>query len=158
MLEGSDRVLNRYPEDLSKRAKDDLEKMGVDVRLNSIVTNVVKEGVYVGDDFIPTENVIWAAGNAASPLIKTITTHCNKMGQALVNPDFSIKENKAIFCVGDCAYLEDVNKQIVPAVASALQAGDFAAKQIIADQNQNLGKNLNIMAKDQWQQLVDQGQ
>ena len=55
------------------------------------------------------------------------------MGQALVNPDFSIKENKAIFVLS--AYLEDVNKQIVPAVAQgAMQAGDFVAKQIIADQ------------------------
>lgn len=134
LVEGSDRVLNRYPDKLSKQAQSNLEEMGVEVKLNAIVSNVTKDGVYIGDEFIPTENVIWAAGNAASPLIRSVTQHCNRMGQAEVNADFSIKEDPSVFCIGDCAFLEDSNKRVVPAVAQgALQAGAFVAEQIIND-------------------------
>ncbi len=134
LVEGSDRVLNRYPTELSDKAKKDLEQMGVEVKLNAIVSNVTKEGVHIGDDFIETENVIWAAGNTASPLIKSVTEHVNRMGQAEVNPDFSTKEDPSIFCIGDCAFLEDAKGTLVPAVAQgAIQAGAFVAKQIIGD-------------------------
>ena len=136
LIEGSDRVLNSYPKDLSERALNDLRKMGVEVQLNAMVSNITKEGVYIGDTLIPTENIIWAAGNAASPVIKTITAETNRMGQALVNPDFSIKEHNTIFCIGDCAYLKDKKGVVVPAVAQgAIQAGKFVAQQILKDIN-----------------------
>ena len=136
LVEGSDRVLLNYTKDLSLKAQKDLEQMGVEVKLNSIVTNVTKQGVYIGSEFIETENIIWAAGNAASPIVSQVTSHVNKSKQALVNPDFSIKEDKSIFCVGDCCYLKDANNSVVPAVAQgAIQAGEFVANQIIADQN-----------------------
>ncbi len=136
LVEGSNRVLNRYPEDLSEKAKQNLEQMGVDVRLNAFVSNVTDQGVFIGDEFIETENIIWAAGNNASPVIKTITHHLNSMGQAEVNPDFSIKEDPDIFCIGDCCSLTDSSGQAVPGVAQgAIQAGKFVAKQIIGDQS-----------------------
>tara|TARA_A100001015_G_scaffold63132_1_gene69683 strand:+ start:1478 stop:2743 length:1266 start_codon:yes stop_codon:yes gene_type:complete len=134
LVEGSDRVLNRYPKVLSEKAKKDLESMGVEVKLNGFVSNITKDGVYIGDELIETENIIWAAGNMASPLIKSVTSHLTNMGEAKVNPDFSIKNEKSIFCIGDCAYLKDQNGIEVPAVAQgALQAGTFVAKQIIND-------------------------
>lgn len=135
LVEGSDRVLNSYPPSLSHQAQKDLEKMGVEVKLNTFVNDVKKNGVQMGTEFIETENIIWAAGNVASPLIKTITSQINRLGQAEVNPDFSIKEDKNIFCIGDCASLKDANNIPVPAVAQgAMQAGKFVATQIIGDQ------------------------
>lgn len=135
LVEGSDRVLNRYPAKLSKKAKVDLESLDVEVRLNALVSNVTEEGVYIGDELVETENIIWAAGNKASPLMESLTTDLTKMGEAVVNPDFSIKEDEHIFCIGDCSFLKDVNGVEVPAVAQgALQAGEFVAKQIINDQ------------------------
>lgn len=136
LIEGSNRVLNRYDPSLSEKAKTYLEKCGVEVWLNSVVVDVTSTGVKVGDSFIETENIIWAAGNTASPLIESITEKRNRMGQAEVNSDFSIQEDHSIFCIGDCAYLEDKNKCIVPAVAQgAVQAGTFVSKQIINDLN-----------------------
>ena len=138
LVEGSDRVLNSYPPSLSNQAQKDLEKMGVEVKLNTFVSDVKKNGVQMGTEFIETENIIWAAGNVASPLIKTITSQINRLGQAEVNPDFSIKEDKNIFCIGDCASLKDANNIPVPAVAQgAMQAGKFVATQIIGDQKNN---------------------
>ncbi len=135
LMEGSDRVLNQYPKELSIKAKKDLEHMGVEVKLNCIVKKITKNGVYIDDTLIETENIIWAAGNTASPLIKKVTKQINKLGQANVKLDFSIKEDSNIFCIGDCAYLEDANGVVVPAVAQgAIQAGNFVANQIINDQ------------------------
>ncbi|MBT5954122.1 NAD(P)/FAD-dependent oxidoreductase [bacterium] len=140
LVEGSGRVLNRYHEPMSEQAKKDLEAMGVEVMLNAMVSNITKEGVTIGDTLIESENIIWAAGNTASPLIKLTTSEVNRMGQAIVSPDFSIKEDDSIFCVGDCAYLEDSNGTLVPAVAQgAIQAGSFVADQLIRE-NKNLDR------------------
>lgn len=134
LIEGANRVLGRYPERSSDTALKSLQELGVDVRLQSIITNVTSDGVSVGDHFIPAHTVIWAAGNMAAPLVNSVTDHRNKMGQALVKPDFSTPEDPRVFCIGDCAYLEDVTGNIVPGVAQgAIQAGTFVAKQIIRD-------------------------
>lgn len=136
LVEGSDCVLNRYPKSLSLRAKADLESLGVDVRLNAMVTNVTEDGVQIGDEFIESENIIWAAGNMAAPLIKAATSHVNKMGQALVSPNFTTIDHDDIYCIGDCAHLEDANGVVVPAVAQgAMQAGNYIAKDIRAREN-----------------------
>ncbi|RAP29930.1 FAD-dependent oxidoreductase [Candidatus Marinamargulisbacteria bacterium SCGC AG-414-C22] len=136
LIEGSNQLLNRYPTKLSLQAKKDLEELGVVVKLNTMVSNVSQDGVYIDNTLIPTENIIWAAGNHASPLIKQCTNHITKQGEAMVNSDFSIKENNTIFCIGDCAFLKDTNNNQVPAVAQgAIQSGTFVAKQIIADNN-----------------------
>ena len=134
LVEGTNCVLNRYHDKLSKVAQKDLEKMGVEVRLNAMVTHIDKNGVKIGDEFIETENIIWAAGNTAAPLIKNITDNTNRFGQAEVKPDFSIQEDHNVFCIGDCAFLKDTNDVIVPAIApAAMQAGKFVAKQIKND-------------------------
>ena len=148
LVEGSDRILNGYPKKLSIRAYNDLIQMGVEVKLNAYVSNITKKGVYFGEEYIETENIIWAAGNIASPLIKNVTSHTNKMGQALVNSDFSIKENPNVFCLGDCAYLKDAKGNIVPAVAQgAMQSGEFVANQIIADSKGKKRKHFTYFNK-----------
>ena len=63
LIEASNRVLSQYPEELSIKAQEDLEQMGVEIKLNSMVSNITQDGVYIGDNIIETENVIWAAGN-----------------------------------------------------------------------------------------------
>lgn len=134
LIEGADRLLGRYPKNLSEQAYIDLSQMGVDVRLNQMVKDVSKKGVQVGDEFIETENIIWAAGNAASPVMESVTKDRHPMGMANVNLDFSIKEDPNVFCVGDCAYLVDANNKLVPAVAQgAMQGGTFVGRQIIRD-------------------------
>ena len=66
LFEAGPRLLPTFTPELSARAQRDLERMGVEVRLNSTVTNVTRDGIYIGAEFIPVRNVFWAAGVKAS--------------------------------------------------------------------------------------------
>ena len=70
LVEGADRLLSRYPKSLSDQSFIDLSRMGVEIKLNRMVKEVSKKGVQIDDEFVETENIIWAAGNAATPVIK----------------------------------------------------------------------------------------
>lgn len=131
LVEYAPRLLPVYPESLSEKAKFDLQEMGVEVRLNTQVTDIQKDLIYLGDETLATTNVIWAAGNEAAPVIRLVTENIERNGQALVNSDYSITENKNIFCIGDCAKLTDANGTFVPGVApAAAQAGRYVSQLI----------------------------
>ena len=80
LLEGGPRILPAFPESLSAHAKRDLEKLGVEVRMNARVTDVEANGVQVGGEHIEARTVFWAAGNAASKLARTLAFHSMKPG------------------------------------------------------------------------------
>ena len=103
LVEGASRVLPPFPEKLSIRARKDLEKMGVRVITGVMVTSITENGVQVGDDFIQARNIIWAAGNQASPLLKTLDTPLDRQGRAIVEPDMTIPGHPEIFVIGDAA-------------------------------------------------------
>jgi len=129
LIEGHPEVLAPYPKSLRDRAMKDLKKMGVTLLTNQRVTKVTKEGVYLGKRFIESRNVIWAAGNAASPLLKTLDTPLNKAGQAIVEPDLTIPSHPEIFVIGDCSSVMQANGSPVPAVSpGAIQMGKYVAK------------------------------
>ena len=131
LIEAADRILNGYPEHLSRKAQEDLESMGVQVRLNSPVSKVQENGVELEDMFIETPNIVWAAGVKTSPLIETLSTETDSMGRVKVNPDLSIPGNERIFVIGDAAYVEDENGDPLPALAPvAIQQGKYIAEHI----------------------------
>jgi NADH dehydrogenase len=131
LLEGMGRILPVYPENLSIRAKKDLEKMGVRVLTDKIVTQVTDDGVYIGEMFIPSKNVIWAAGNQASPLLKTLGSELDRSGRALVEKDLSIKGDSHVFVIGDAACSMGKNGKPLPGIAPvAIQQGNYMAKLI----------------------------
>ncbi len=131
LVEGAPRVLPPFPEKLSERARKDLEKMGVRVITSEMVTNVTKEGVQVGEDFIEASNIIWAAGNAASPLLKTLDIPLDRQGRAMVEPDLSIPDHPEIFVIGDAACSVGKDGKPLPAVATtAIQQGRYVGKLI----------------------------
>lgn len=133
LLEGGPRVLPSFPEPLSARAHKDLEELGVEVRTNALVTRVEPNAVWVGDERIATRTVFWAAGNAASPIGKSLGSRHDRAGRIEVNPDLSVPERPEVFVVGDLAIVTQDGKQ-VPAVApAAMQMGSAAARNIRRD-------------------------
>ncbi len=133
LLEGGARVLPAYPPELSASAKKQLEKRGVEVRTNALVTNVEKGAVHIGDEKIETESIFWAAGVAASSLGKAFGIPTDRSGRVKVNPDLTIQGHPEIFVIGDLAAVVDAEGKQVPGVApAAIQMGQYSAKAIRA--------------------------
>lgn len=131
LVEALPRVLTSFTEDLSRQAKEDLEALGVEVLLNTRVSSIDNDGVLLGERKIGTANVIWAAGNVVSPLIKSLGVETDKSGRALVNDDLSIDGYPDIFVIGDAAAVKDKNGEYLPAIAPvAMQQGAFVGKLI----------------------------
>jgi len=133
MIEALPNILSSYPESLSRRALEDLQKLEVEVILNEKVTGINENGVKVGDRFIETKNILWAAGNQASSLIKNAGIQTDRAGRAVVSNDLSIEGYSNIFVIGDATAFKDEKGEQLPAIAPvAIQQGKFVAK-IIAE-------------------------
>lgn len=132
LIEAMDRILPSYPEDLSEKAKKDLEKLGVKVLLNTKVTDIQGEKVYINGKEIETATIIWAAGNKANPLIQQLKTETDKMGRAIVTPFLTLKEDDSVFVIGDAAAVFDKNGNTLPGVSPvAITEGRYVAKSIL---------------------------
>jgi NADH dehydrogenase len=132
LLEGGPRVLPSFPERLSRKALRDLQELGVEVRTGAMVTRIEPDAVYVGDEKIEACTTFWAAGNAASPIGRTLGVPVNRAGQVQVEPDLSIPGHPEVFAVGDIAAFTQADGSLVPGVAPAAnQEGRLAALNIL---------------------------
>ena len=131
LIEGGPRLLPAFPEDLSEHARRDLVDLGVEVRTNTLVTNVGDGFVEFGGERIEARTIFWAAGNAASSLGAQLGAQLDRVGRVLVNDDLSVNGRSEVFVIGDLAALMTKGKA-VPAVApAAMQSGRTAARNII---------------------------
>ncbi|MGD0931082.1 MAG: NAD(P)/FAD-dependent oxidoreductase [Candidatus Korobacteraceae bacterium] len=134
LLEAGPSVLSAYPEDLRRSAVKQLEHLGVEVRTNSAVSDVRLGQVSVGEEVLPAEVVLWAAGVLASPLGRALGVPVDRAGRVFVEPDLSIPGHPEVFVIGDLATLKDKHGKLLPGVAPvAIQQGTFVARQIAAD-------------------------
>ena len=129
LIEATPHILPSYPEKLSLRAKHDLEVLGVTVLINTKVTDIREDGVQTESEFIDSHNVIWAAGNQASPLLKTLDVPLDRPGRVIVEPDLSIPGHPELFVIGDSAHTRDPEGKPLPGIASvAIQQARYIAK------------------------------
>ncbi len=142
LFEGSDKILGTFGKDLSTSAKQQLESLGVEVHLNSFVTDIESDRVKVGDDWIDCDVVLWATGVAASPLGKALGVETDKAGRVLVEKDLSIRGFPNIFVIGDMAFLLQEDGEPVPGVSpAAMQMGTASAENILRDLNGKTREN-----------------
>lgn len=131
LIEALPKILSTYPDKLSEHAVEDLKDLQVEVILGEKVTEVNENGVKVGDKFIESNNVLWAAGNQVSPLIKSLEIETDRTGRAIVNDDLSLMESENIFIVGDAAAVKNEKGEYLAAIAPvAMQQGRYVAKVI----------------------------
>ncbi len=132
LFEGTDRVLGMFAPELSLRAKNQLQDLGVEVHLNSMVTAIEPHKIRVGEEWIPASVTLWATGVAASPLGKLLNAPIDRAGRILVNPDLTLPENPSVYVIGDMASLMDTKGIVVPGLgSSAMQMGHLAAKNLL---------------------------
>lgn len=134
LLEGGDRLLPSYPVQLSDRAKADLRRLGVEVRVQTLVTDIRAGYVVAGGWTIPSRTVIWAAGNVASPLTRSLGVPLDRAGRVLVEPDCSIPGHPETFVLGDAASFNDAKLGTLPGICPvAIQMGQYTAGVIRGD-------------------------
>jgi NADH dehydrogenase len=133
LIEGDQRVLSSFPEDLSVSAMKQLKELGVEVRTGIHAKNLTEAGLEVGDEFIPCRLKIWAAGNAASFVGKTMGVPVDKAGRVIVNDDLTIPGHREVQVIGDLASFSHQGGKMLPGVSPvAMQEGRHAARNIIA--------------------------
>jgi NADH dehydrogenase len=133
LIEGSPRVLGTYPEDLSRKAEEQLTNLGVEVRTNAHVTDVQPGYVVANGEKVESVVTLWAAGVQASPIGKMLDVPTNKRGAIIVDDFLNPDGHPEIFICGDLAHAVE-NGRPIPGVAQpAMQMGTHAARQILAD-------------------------
>jgi NADH dehydrogenase len=132
LFEAGPRLLPSFAPASSVRARGDLERMGVEVRLDSAVTNVTDQGISVGGEFIPVRNVFWAAGVKASPLGRSLGVPLDRAGRVIVGPDLTIPGHPEVFVTGDmaAAISADTGKPVPGVAQGGLQMGRYAGEMI----------------------------
>jgi NADH:ubiquinone reductase (H+-translocating) len=137
LLEGSPRILAHYPEELSRKAEEQLRKLGVEVHTQTRVTQIDSESVWIGDVRLPSTVTIWAAGVQASPLGKCFQGSTDRSGAVVVNEFLNPKGYPDVFVCGDLAHFEQDGKRVAGVAQPAMQMGKHVAKMIAED---TLGK------------------
>ena len=134
LLEGGPRLLPSYPAELSEKAKLDLRRLGVEVRTETLVTDIQPGWVRAAGWTIPTRTVIWAAGNTASSLLKALDAPLDRVGRALVEPDCTIPGHPEVFVLGDAAAFNHQEGGTLPGICPvAIQMGEYTARTIVGD-------------------------
>ncbi|HFG8935104.1 TPA: NAD(P)/FAD-dependent oxidoreductase [Corynebacterium striatum] len=138
LLDGAPQVLPPFGKRLGRKAQRSLERLGVDVRLNAMVTDVTEDAVTYknmkNEDVVTLEGAtkIWSAGVSASPLGKMVAdqagVEADRAGRVSVNDDLTVGQYSNVYIVGDMISLNRL-----PGVAQvAIQGGAHVAKLIKA--------------------------
>jgi NADH:ubiquinone reductase (H+-translocating) len=133
LVDAATRVLPAFSSSLSESARKQLEQLLVEVRTGVTVKDVGPEGVHVGEELIPCRTVVWAAGNAASLLGKSLGAELDRAGRVKVNEDLTIPGHPEVFVIGDMAVFTHQTGEPLPGVCPvAMQMGRHAARNIMA--------------------------
>ncbi len=130
ILEGSDKILGSYPEDLQRKAREQLNNLGVKIRTGAKVSDVQPGYVMVGEERVDALVTLWAAGVQASPLGKLLGAEVDRRGGVFVDGHLNPPGHPEIFVCGDLAHFEQDGKQVPGVAQPAMQMGRYAAKRI----------------------------
>jgi NADH:quinone reductase (non-electrogenic) len=130
LVDAGAKVLGTFTPGLSEAAKEHLEKLGVEVRLEHRVDKVDGEGVIVGGERIASKTVIWTAGVAPSPAGKWIGAETDRAGRVRVQHDLRVPAYPEIFVIGDTASLDQDGKPLPGVAQVAMQQGRYVGKLI----------------------------
>jgi len=135
LIEAGPRVLPGFSEPMSRYAKESLQKLCVEVRVNSPVTQCDAGGVTIGEaqreERLSAGTVLWAAGVAASAAGTWLNEATDRQGRIDVMPDLSIDGDSNLFVIGDTAHIVDSRGVTVPGTApAAKQQGRYVARVI----------------------------
>jgi NADH dehydrogenase len=125
------RVLAAFPPELSEKARRQLEALGVEVRLGTGVTRLDSDVVgFTDGSTLRARTVLWAAGNAASPLARALGVPVDRQGRVIIQTDLSIPGHPEIFALGDMVHFPTSDGPLPGLCPVAMQQGRHAAANI----------------------------
>ncbi len=131
LLEMGPRVLGSFSEALSEAAKQQLEELGVMVRVNQKIVDVQDRKVILEGEVIEAGTILWGAGVRGTVLSESLDVDLDRNARVLVNPDCSVPGKDGMYAIGDAAALVDANGVQVPGVSpAAMQMGQYVAEQL----------------------------
>jgi NADH:ubiquinone reductase (H+-translocating) len=130
LVEGGNRILPTFAESLSRKATRRLEKLGVKVLTGTKVEKVDEQGVVAGGKRIPSATVLWTAGVAASPVVKTLGVPTDRAGRLPVDPFLRVPGASGVFGVGDVAVLSQGGRPLPGVAQAAIQQGRYVGKAV----------------------------
>jgi len=132
LAHGMDRLLPSFPAELSAYAKNALEKLGVEVMLNKLVSVNGRDGVSIGDDDIPCATVVWAAGVNVPKVAQWLQVETDSTGRIPVNDYLNVTGHPDIYVIGDAAEVKWQEGSIPGIAPAAKQAGKYVSKSILS--------------------------
>jgi len=131
LVEAGPRLLPSFAPLLSNRTKRDLEKLGVNVLLNTSVSEVKPRMILLGDKSkLPSELTIWAAGVTGEPVMRKLNLPIDR-GRISIEPTLQVNNYPYIFAIGDIAGAKGEDGRFLPMVAPvAMQQGRHLKTQI----------------------------
>ncbi len=132
LIEAGPSILASFPADLQRRGVEQLEEMGVEVRVGARVVGIDDTAVTLeGGERIPCSVVIWAAGVRATSLTATLDVPLDQSGRVVVEHDCSIPGYPEAYCIGDAAcFLHQTGKPLPGTSPAAMQMAGFVAESI----------------------------
>ena len=132
LLEAVEGLLPGLPERLRAYTQARLGRMGVEVRLQAVVSEVTPQAVHLKDGtVIPTETVVWTAGVCGDPLARAWGLPTARGGRVPVLPTLQVNGHPQVYVIGDLAYLEEAGRPLPMIAPVAIQQGMHAARNII---------------------------
>ena len=131
LFEAGPRILAAFPEQLARKAQQELVRKGVEVRTNAAVTAVDETGVEGAGERVPSSNVIWTAGVAGTPLGQALGVPVDRHGRVPVEPDLALRGHPEVFVIGDLMVVEQAGQPFSPGLAPvAMQQGTYVGQLI----------------------------
>ena len=131
LVEGQDGLLAGFDDSLRTNARDSLERVGVEVLLNTQVASVSKTTVELSDGTnIGADTVVWAAGIRAHPLAEAIGLETGRGARVIVHDDLTLPEHDNVYAIGDFAAVEGEDGLLPQVAPAAIQAGEYVAARI----------------------------
>ncbi len=130
LIEAGPRMLPAFPEKLAAKARKALEKLHVEIKVHTAVTNIDDQGVFLGDTRLYAKTVIWTAGVAASSAGKWLDAEVDRVGRVKVQTDLTIPGHSNVFVIGDTASVFQDGKPLPGVAPVAMQEGVYVGSAI----------------------------
>jgi len=134
LVHSRDRILPELSESLACYAQQRMESRGVTFRLKTRLTDARPGVVVLGDGVINAETLVWTAGTAPNPIVKSLSVEKDKRGAVIVDSVMAVPGYAGVWALGDCAAVNDAKtgKPCPPTAQLALREAEALAKNIRA--------------------------